>query len=77
MKYIEVEAHGKTFRLPTSHPHLLELRIDPVDWYRFSQLSDDNPAVRILHHDDPDGGLMTIRVACASEAVVDRLAKAW
>jgi len=77
MKYIEVETHGRTFKLPASHPHLLELQIDPVDWYRLNDMADDNPGVRIIGHDDPDGGLMTIRVACASEAVVDRLADVW
>jgi hypothetical protein len=77
MKYIEIEAHGKSYRLPASHPHLLELQIDPAEWFRFNQLADDNPGVRIVGHDVPDGGLMTVRVACASEAVVERLADAW
>jgi hypothetical protein len=77
MKYIEVEARGITLKLPASHPYLLELQIDPVDWHRFSQLSDDNSAVRIIGHDEADDGLMTVRVACASEAVVDRLSDAW
>ena len=69
MNFIKVEAHGKTFKLPTSHPHLLQLRIDPLDWHRFNQLPDDNPAVRIIGHDAPDGGLIPVRVACASDEV--------
>jgi hypothetical protein len=77
MKYIEIETHGKMLKLPASHPHFLELRIDPVDWFHLTQLAEDNPGVRIVGHDDPDGGLMTVRVACASEAVLDRLAEAW
>ena len=77
MKYIEIESNGKSFRLPSSHPHFLELKIDPADWYRFNQLAEDNPAFRIVGHDFPDGGMMTVRVACGSEAVVEQLEKVW
>ena len=32
------------FRVPPSHPILAEVTIDPVDWFRFQQLDEDNPA---------------------------------
>jgi hypothetical protein len=77
MKYIEIESGGKSYRLPASYPHLLELTIDPADWHRLNQQAYDNPAFRILSHDVPADGWMTVRVACASEAVVDQLEDAW
>ena len=36
------------WRLKPAHPHFLELRIDPADWHRLTQLADDNPAFRIV-----------------------------
>lgn len=77
MKYIEIESHGKSYSLPASHPHLLELQIDPADWHRFNQFADDDPTYRIIGHDDPEDGLMTVRIACASERVVEQLENAW
>ena len=65
------------FRLPPSHPHLATITIDPVDWCRFQQLNDDNPATRIMTHDDPVDGMMTVFVACASTSVRDRLLDGW
>lgn len=77
MKYIEIELDGKTFRLPASHPHLLELQIDPGDWHRFNQFAEDDPTFRIIGHDDPENGLMTVRIACGSPKVAEQLSDAW
>lgn len=67
----------RRFRLPPSHPVLATLAIDPVDWHRFQQLDDDNPATRILSHDDPLDGQLIVRVACASEETRQRLEHGW
>ena len=44
----------------------LEITIDPADWSRFQQLYSDNPATRILGHDDPENGALTVYIGCAS-----------
>jgi hypothetical protein len=65
------------FRLPPSHPILLRLPIDPVAWDHLQRLSEDNPAVRILGHDEPRDEQMTVYVACASRETRDRLEDGW
>ena len=64
------------FKDPPSHPILAEVTIDPVDWFRFQQLDEDNPATRILGH-DISGARMTVYVACVSEEVRIRLEDGW
>jgi hypothetical protein len=64
-------------RTPLSHPYLLELRIDPLEWHRFIELSENDPCTRIMGHGDPRDGLISVHVACVSEAVRDRLWDAW
>jgi hypothetical protein len=65
------------FRLPTSHPYLAEIAIDPMDWFRFEQMVGDTPATRIVGHDDPCDGWLTAYVACASEKTRRRLEDGW
>jgi hypothetical protein len=60
------------FQLPSSHPVLAELIIDPMDWFQFERLDDDNPATRILGHHILDGRL-SVFVACSSDEVRKRL----
>jgi hypothetical protein len=75
MKYREITSDR--FRLPVSHPILARIEIDPADWYDFQRLNEDNPATRIVGHDAPQDGQMTVYVACASLAVRDRLEDGW
>jgi hypothetical protein len=65
------------FRLPPSHPILLRLHLDPAQWYDFERLQSDNPAVRILGHDEPAAGRMIVHLACASRETRDRLKDGW
>jgi hypothetical protein len=76
MKYRDVTASDR-FRLSASHPLLAEVIIDPVNWDYLQRLNDDNPAIRILGHDAPKGGLMRVFVACASATIRDRLEDGW
>jgi hypothetical protein len=62
--------------LPTSHPNLAAITIDPADWYDFQRLDADNPATHIVGHDILDGR-MTVFVACASHEVRRRLEDGW
>jgi hypothetical protein len=46
-------------------------------WYDFERLQSDNPAVRILGHDEPAAGRMIVHLACASRETRDRLDDGW
>jgi hypothetical protein len=67
----------KRLRLPPSHPILAQITIDPADWHQLQQLDDANPTTQIIGHDDPEDGLMTVFIACASDQVRDRLLDGW
>jgi hypothetical protein len=72
-----ISTAGGRFQLPPSHPYLTEIDLDPVNWDRLQQMTDDNPATQIVGHDDPADGLMTVYVACASGEVRNRLRDGW
>ena len=65
------------FRLPSSHPYLAEIVIDPVNWRDLQRLDADDLTIHIVGHDAPQDGQMTVYVACASPAVRDRLEDGW
>ena len=75
MRYREIIPRGNDrFRLPSSHlPILAEITIDPADWSRLRQLYSDKPATRILGHDDPENGVLTVYIGCASLETQRRL----
>ena len=75
MKYRDI-ATGR-FQLPSTHPNLATLSIDPADWYRLQELNADNPATRLLGYDEPHDERLTVYVACASREVRRRLEDAW
>lgn len=78
MRYSDIEPTiSKRFRLPTSHPILTQIEIDPADWYRFERLAENTPEIRIITHDDPVNGWMTVYVGCIDHEVQDRLEKGW
>jgi hypothetical protein len=77
MKYIEIDTVDANHTTSSTYPYHLELHIDPVEWHRFVQLNEDQPGVRIIGHDDPHDGLITVRLACASKSVQKRLSDAW
>jgi len=64
-------------RMPSGFPVLAEIVIEPADWFRFGGLVADTPITRIVGHDDPHDGRLTVRVACASVEVRDRLEDSW
>jgi len=67
----------RRFRLPAGYPVLAEITLDPADWFRFERLVGDTPATRIVGHDDPHDGWLTVHVACASDEVRDGLEDGW
>lgn len=71
------DTNTKRFRMPKSHPVLCELTIDVMKWYRFERLSENAPELNIVGHDEPDGNLVTVYVACSSEEVKEALEDAW
>jgi hypothetical protein len=64
-------------RPPASHPYLAEIVIDPADHYRFCQLADDRPEIRIIDQDLTRPDTWTMVVACASRETRRRLEEAW
>jgi hypothetical protein len=78
MRYRDIEAMiGTRFRLPSGYPVLAKVTIDPADWCRFERLVGDTEATRIIGHDDPKDGMMTVCIACASDEVRKRLDDGW
>jgi hypothetical protein len=78
MRYRDIQPTvSHRFLLPTSHPVLAEINIDPADWYDFQRLDADNPATHIVGHDTPSDGMMTVFIACASDEVRQRLDDGW
>lgn len=67
----------KRLRMPTGYPVLAEITIEAADWFRFNNLVADTPVTRIIGHDDPHDGWLTVHVACASTEVRDRLEDGW
>jgi hypothetical protein len=77
MRYREITADpSNRFQLPSSHPVLAQVDIEPADWHDFHRLDADNPATHIVGHDILDGR-MTVFVACASDEVRQRLEDGW
>ena len=78
MKYRDIEPTISTrFRLPSGYPVLAEITIEPADWFRFEQLVGDTEDTRIIGHDDPQDGWLTVHVACGSDEVKNRLHDGW
>jgi hypothetical protein len=78
MRYRDITADvSNRFQLPSSHPYLAKIVIDPVNWHDLQRLDADDLTIRILSHDTPCDGQMTVYVACASFAVRDRLEDGW
>jgi hypothetical protein len=65
------------FRLPSGYPVLAEIMIEPENWFRFEQLVGDAPDTRIIGHEGPQNGWLTVHVACISTEVRDRLLDGW
>lgn len=63
--------------LPTTHPYISEIRIDPAYWIRFANLAQGRPEVIILNCCTTMPDHWTISVACASAEVMKRLEDAW
>lgn len=64
-------------KLPTTHPYIATLTIDPADLSRFEQMAEDRPELRIRNTDCSEPDRWTVHVACASEAVKNLLEAAW
>jgi hypothetical protein len=50
-------------RLTAGYPVLAEIMIDPTNWFRFNNLVGDTPATRIIGHEGPQDGWLTVLVA--------------
>ena len=64
-------------KIPSTHPYVAEITLDPADYYRFSCLTDDAPELRVLDVDKSQPDIWTVFVACASAETASRLKSAW
>jgi hypothetical protein len=60
-----------------THPHVAVLQFDPVMWTKFESTFENRPEVKIRKLDTSEPDIWTVYVACASEAVKDRLEETW
>jgi hypothetical protein len=78
MRYRDIIADvGDRFQLPSSHPYLAEIVIDPVNWHDLQRLDANDLTIHIVCHDAPRDGQMNVYVGCASAAIRDRLEDGW
>jgi hypothetical protein len=77
MRYRDIQPTASRFRLPASHPVLAQLDIEPADWHRFEQLSEDNHDTEIVGRDVVPGGRITVYVACVDEDTRQKLDDGW
>ena len=78
MKYRDIQPTvSHRFRLPASHPVLAQIEIEPADWHRFEQLSEDNPDTEIVGHDAVSDGRTTVHVACVDVDTRQSLDGGW
>ena len=62
---------------PRTHPYIATLHIDPADLRYVQRLAEDRPELRFLSYDESKPDRWTVRIGCASRAVVERLEDAW
>ena len=62
---------------PTSHPHVLELTIDPVDLRRIQHIVDEDRALRLLDVADGEPDRWVVRLGCASKQVREQFLNRW
>ena len=78
VRYRDIERPvSRRFQLPKSHPVLAEITISAFDLHRFEQLDENHPETRIVGHDDPKDGMITVFVACACDEVATALEDGW
>lgn len=78
MRYRDIKpTANRRFRLPQSHPVLATITVNAVDFHRFEQLDENHPETKIIKHDQPNDGMITVFVACASDEVATALEEAW
>lgn len=62
---------------PASHPYVVTIYIDPVDFWDFERRMDNHPELKLLDYDNSTPDRWAVRVGCASVAAAERLSDAW
>lgn len=62
---------------PTSHPHIVNIAIDPADRLRIERMIENSPELRLVDLDDRRADEWTISIGCASERVRDAVEDGW
>lgn len=63
--------------IPTTHPHVVTIDIDPGEWRRIERVIEERPELRLLHLDDGRANQWRVVIGCASEAVRDAAEDGW
>jgi ribulose bisphosphate carboxylase small subunit len=53
-------------RVPSTHPHIAIIEIDPADHCSVTRLISKKPELRLVHCDDQQPNTWTLYVGCAS-----------
>lgn len=78
MRFDQIDQTGQPLA-PATHPHLVDLHLDPVDVPRLRRMIDDDEdgAARVLRVDRSAPDVWIVTVACASTGVRNALDSAW
>jgi hypothetical protein len=60
-----------------THPYVATIVMDPAKWFRFEQVFEDRPEVKILGLDNRTPDWWTVYAGCASEEVQDLIESGW
>lgn len=60
-----------------SHPILAEITLNVERFHHLSCLIEDNAELRMIGHDDPDDGMMTVYIACVDHDVAEAMEDGW
>lgn len=61
--------------LPSTHPHIVQIVIDPAQFAEFRRLTEDVSEVRLLRHSDSTSDRWTLSIACASPKAARQLCR--
>lgn len=65
------------YREISTHPHVIQITIDPVQFAEFERLTQDSRNVKLLLCEDREPDVWTLHVACASAGVAERMIDGW
>jgi hypothetical protein len=65
------------FSPPKTHPYIVSITVDPVDFQRLQRIAENDPELRYLGCDDSKPDNWVVRIGCASRAVAAGMTDLW